>query len=119
MSDGESRYDPGWGFSCFTGELRNGPLRCAGLSEGAKRAQIQGVVKFSVVITKTGDVAELHLTSGNPVLISLEASIRTVVGGCCFGTQPEATVPRSLELLESRRSSSSWLHVGPHVIRAT
>jgi TonB family protein len=35
----------------------------------AKRAHIQGEVKLSFVITKTGDVGELHLVSGNPVLV--------------------------------------------------
>jgi TonB family protein len=35
----------------------------------AKAARIQGVVRFQVVITETGDVADLRLVSGHPLLI--------------------------------------------------
>ena len=35
----------------------------------AKRAHIQGVVKLNIVITKTGEVGELHIVSGEPVLV--------------------------------------------------
>jgi TonB family protein len=35
----------------------------------AKRAHIEGVVKLDLVITKTGEVGELHVISGNPTLV--------------------------------------------------
>ena len=35
----------------------------------AKRAHIQGVVKVEYVITKTGEVKDLHVVSGNAVLV--------------------------------------------------
>jgi protein TonB len=36
----------------------------------AKSKRIQGTVKFDVVISKTGVVSELHVVSGNPILVS-------------------------------------------------
>jgi len=35
----------------------------------AKRAHIEGAVKFAALITKTGEVDELHPLSGDPVLV--------------------------------------------------
>ena len=35
----------------------------------AKRAHVEGIVKFAVLITKTGEVGELNLLSGNPALV--------------------------------------------------
>jgi protein TonB len=42
----------------------------------AKRAHIEGVVKFDVVILKTGEVGELNLVSGDPALVP--AAIKAV-----------------------------------------
>src|SRR5206468_6225801 len=42
----------------------------------AKRARIQGVVKFRILITKTGDVGEVNLVSGEPLLVP--AAIKAV-----------------------------------------
>jgi TonB family protein len=38
-------------------------------SKQAKRARIQGVVKVEYVITKTGDVRDLRVVSGDPALV--------------------------------------------------
>jgi TonB family protein len=35
----------------------------------AKKAHIEGTVRFYVVISKTGELSEIHLMSGNPVLV--------------------------------------------------
>jgi TonB family protein len=35
----------------------------------AKMARIQGVVKVAYVITKTGEVRDVHVVSGDPVLV--------------------------------------------------
>lgn len=35
----------------------------------AKRKRIQGTVRFDVEISKTGVVSEIHLKSGNPILV--------------------------------------------------
>jgi TonB family protein len=35
----------------------------------AKRARIQGDVKLNIVITKSGEVGEMNLVSGNPALV--------------------------------------------------
>ena len=42
----------------------------------AKRARIQGDVKLNIVITKTGEVSEANLVSGNPALAA--AAIKAV-----------------------------------------
>lgn len=42
----------------------------------AKTAHIEGVVKFNVVILKTGEVGELNLISGDPALVP--AAIKAV-----------------------------------------
>lgn len=36
----------------------------------ARLAHIEGVVQFGVSITKTGEVADLHVISGNPLLVA-------------------------------------------------
>ena len=38
--------------------------------KAAKEARIQGVVRLSIVITKTGEVKEIHVLSGHPALVS-------------------------------------------------
>ena len=35
----------------------------------ARRAHIEGVVKLNIVVTKTGEVTEFHVISGNPILV--------------------------------------------------
>jgi TonB family protein len=35
----------------------------------ARAMHIEGVVKLNIVVTKTGEVAELHAVSGNPILV--------------------------------------------------
>lgn len=35
----------------------------------ARRKHIQGTVRFNVVISKTGEVGQIHLISGNPILV--------------------------------------------------
>jgi TonB family protein len=54
-----------------------GSLENCGMTHGVrpvypkepKRAHIQGVVKLNIVITKTGEVGELRVLSGDPVLV--------------------------------------------------
>lgn len=58
------------------GENLGSPKNC-GMIHGArpvypkeaKRAHIEGVVKVQFIITKTGEVAELQVLSGDPVLV--------------------------------------------------
>jgi TonB family protein len=56
----------------------------------AKREHIEGVVKFSVVITKTGDVGELHMVSGDPVLVpaGIEAVKKWRYAPCRLNGEP-------------------------------
>jgi protein TonB len=35
----------------------------------ARRAHVEGEVKLNILIAKTGEVSELHVLSGNPVLV--------------------------------------------------
>jgi protein TonB len=42
----------------------------------AKAEHIEGVVHLAILISKNGDVSELHLISGNPVLVP--AAIKAV-----------------------------------------
>ena len=41
--------------------------------KAAKEARIQGVVRLSIVIAKTGEVKEIHVLSGHPALVSAAA----------------------------------------------
>ena len=37
--------------------------------KAAKKAHIEGTVRFDVVISKTGELSEIHLVSGNSLLV--------------------------------------------------
>jgi protein TonB len=37
--------------------------------KAAKKDHVEGTVRFDVVISKTGEVNEIHLVSGNPMLV--------------------------------------------------
>ena len=57
----------------------------------AKEAHIQCVVKVEYVITKTGEVRDLHAISGNPVLIpaAIAAATKWRFAPCrLFGSEP-------------------------------
>ncbi len=51
--------------------------------KAAKRAHIPGVVKLNIVITKTGEVGDLHVISGDPTLVPRKVKIleRTEIMG--------------------------------------
>jgi TonB family protein len=56
----------------------------------AMSAHVQGTVRFDVVISKTGEVSEVHLVSGNPMLVSsaLEAVKQWRYDPCYLNGEP-------------------------------
>jgi TonB family protein len=58
--------------------------------KAAKSAHIEGTVRFHVVISKTGEVSEIHLVSGNPMLVSaaLEAVKQWRYDPCYLNGEP-------------------------------
>jgi periplasmic protein TonB len=58
----------------------------------AKRAGIQGDVKLNIIITKTGEVGELHLVSGNTALAAaaIEAVKQWRFAPCRLNGEPVA-----------------------------
>jgi len=69
----------------------------------AKRARIQGDVKLNIVITKTGEVSEANLVSGNPALAAaaIEAVKQRRFAPCRLKGEPvevktEVVVPFNL-----------------------
>ena len=67
----------------------------------AKRARIHGDVKLNIEITKTGEVGDIHLVSGNPALAS--AAIEAIkqwapcsLNGVTMEVKTEIVVPFNL-----------------------
>lgn len=76
---------------------------CPVYPKEAKKAHIQGVVKIALVISKTGEISELHVTSGNPALVpaAVTAVRQWRYAPCLLNNEPvemktEADVPFSL-----------------------
>jgi len=60
----------------YVGDILPSPENCGMIHsvrpvypKEAKRARIQGVVKVEYLITKTGEVTDLYVISGDPVLV--------------------------------------------------
>lgn len=61
--------------------------------KAARKAHIEGEVLLNYLITKTGDVREIHIVSGNPALVpaAIEAVKQWRYTPCIFNGEPTET----------------------------